>query len=333
MELVTVIIPIYKAEKYLDRCIISVVHQTYQNLEIILIDDGSPDLCPELCDKWAQKDNRIRVIHQANRGISEARNVGIANANGKYILMVDSDDYLYDGMVEVLYKALTTEDSDLAICDFQKGIEESFDFSYDSEISVEVIDGETALYRIYLGDEKALQYVAPWGKLYKKKLFDKIQYPESKIFEDIFVTHQLLFRCEKIAVIPQKLTYYFQNPTSIMNSKFHVGKLDYLPALKQRIDFFQEHHLKKLQEIAYEEYLHALIWEYSRVNDLLGDKEQMKYIVLCYRTVYKYGYASKRYPKENAIFLGVFNLNPKFIILYWKISAKFKKVFVREKDE
>ena len=164
MDLITVIIPIYKAEEYLDRCIISVVCQTYRNLEIILIDDGSPDRCPEICDKWAQKDSRIKVIHQVNKGISGARNIGIANANGKYILMVDSDDYLYDGMIEVMHKTLVEEDTDLAICDFQKGVENSFQFTYCTGIPIEVINGETALYRIYSGSDKALQYVAPWGK-------------------------------------------------------------------------------------------------------------------------------------------------------------------------
>ena len=180
------------------------------------------------------------------------------------------------------------------------------------------------MYLLYSRSAKTFQYVSPWGKLYKKELFDKIQYPEGKIFEDIFVTHQILFRCKKIAVIPQKLTYYFQNPTSIMNKEFHVGKLDYLPALKQRIEFYHIHHLRELEEIAYDEYLHALIWEYSRVKGLLDDKAKMRYIVLCYRSIYKKGYASKRYPNENAFFLGAFNLNPELIILYWKISAKLK---------
>lgn len=326
MDLITVIVPIYKAEKYLNRCINSIVCQTYQNLEIILINDGSPDKCPEICNKWAQKDRRIKVIHQDNKGISAARNVGLANATGQFILMVDSDDYLYVGMVEAMYGALISGEADLAICDFQKGIDNFYNFLYCCESPVEIINGETALYRMYLDDHNALQYVAPWGKLYRKELFDNIQYPEGKIFEDIYVTHQILFRCNKIVVIPQILTYYYQNSESIMNKEFHVGKLDYLPALKQRMLFFQKHQLKNLEEIAYDEYLHALIWEYSRVHDLLKDKNQMKYIALCYRSVYKKGYSNKRYPKENALFLKVFNIEPELIILYWKITAKINKL-------
>ena len=164
MDLITVIVPIYKAEKYLNRCINSIVCQTYQNLEIILINDGSPDKCPEICNKWAQKDRRIKVIHQDNKGISAARNVGLANATGQFILMVDSDDYLYVGMVEAMYGALISGEADLAICDFQKGIDNFYNFLYCCESPVEIINGETALYRMYLDDHNALQYVAPLGE-------------------------------------------------------------------------------------------------------------------------------------------------------------------------
>lgn len=329
MDLITVIVPVYKTERFLNRCVRSIVCQTYQNLEILLIDDGSPDQCPELCENWAEKDSRIKVIHQTNRGISAARNIGLENASGNYILMVDSDDYLYNRMIEVMYSYLLDENADLAICDFQKGMEESFEFIYNREHWYEVITGEIALYRIYEGNDKALQYIAPWGKLYKKELFDNVKYPEGKIFEDIFVTHQLLYRCKKIVVIPQKLIYYFQSANSIMNKKFHAGKLDYLPALKQRIEFFKEHNLEKLQEIAYDEYLHALIWEYSRVNDLLHDKENKSLILSAYRLAYKKNYVSKRYPKENALFLRIFNLNPKLILIYWKIESKVKRILLR----
>ena len=109
MDLITVIVPVYKTERFLNRCVRSIVCQTYQNLEILLIDDGSPDQCPELCENWAEKDSRIKVIHQTNRGISAARNIGLENASGNYILMVDSDDYLYNRMIEVMYSYLLDE--------------------------------------------------------------------------------------------------------------------------------------------------------------------------------------------------------------------------------
>lgn len=325
MDLISIIVPVYKAEKYLDRCLKSITQQTYRNIEVILVDDGSSDRCPEICDAWAKMDSRINVIHQKNSGVSAARNAGLSGAGGRYIMMVDSDDYLYKGMVEALYQALILGDADIAVCEFEKGTSAMFDFRFDADKKCEVIEAETALKRIYVNSDYALQYIAPWGKLYKAELFAGIKYPEKKIFEDIYITHQILYRCQKIAVLPQKLIYYYQHPHSIMNEKFHVGKLDYLEALKMRISFFEEHDLRELASIAYDEYLHSLIWEYSRARDLLADRKAMKDIVSRFRAAYRRGYASKRYPNETARFLGTFCFNPELIIWNWRISSKLKK--------
>lgn len=325
MDLITVIVPVYMTEQYLDRCILSVCHQTYKNIEIVLIDDGSTDRCPEICDLWEKQDSRVNVIHQINQGVSAARNAGIEYSHGKYIVMLDSDDYLWPGMIETMYNIQKKYNTDLVICGFEKGQSETFEFPELLNPQVEIINAEIALKRIYESDEKALQYVAPWAKLYKKELFNGINYPTGKIFEDIYVTHEILYRCNKIAIISQKMVYYYQHPDSIMNRKFHVGKLDYLEALKKRIQFFEENNLKELESIAYDDYLHSLIWEYSRARDLINNKKAMRDIVSRYRSVYKKGHSSKRYPKENEIFLWAFSLNPEFIIWYWKIKSKFKR--------
>jgi glycosyltransferase involved in cell wall biosynthesis len=326
MELISVIVPVYRVEEYLDRCVQSIVNQTYSNLEILLVDDGSPDRCPMMCEKWAEKDLRIKVIHRQNGGISAARNTGVANSTGPYILMVDSDDYLYAGMIETLYRTLLETDADLAICDYKRGREDNYIFRVDAKASYEIVSAKEALIRAYMSSDSALQYIAPWGKLYKRSLFDGLCYPEGKIFEDIYLTHKILYRCGRIAVVPQKMVYYFQRETSIMNAKFHVKKLDYLEGLKERIVFFEQHGLNDLAEIAYDEYLHALVWEYSRVRDLLGDTAAMRDISMRYRNAYRKGYASKRYPKETARFLRAFYHNPEWIIVYWKINSKWKKL-------
>ena len=326
MELISVIVPIYKAEKYIDRCIASIAGQTYTNLEIILVDDGSPDKSGDICDQWARKDARVKVIHQNNSGVSVARNAGVANANGKYIMMLDSDDYMCPQMIESMYQIMMDQVVDMVICGFEKGNQDAFVFNDSNIKTVEIINAPTALKRIYDGDEKALQYVAPWAKLYQKEMFEGIYYPEGKIFEDIYVTHQLLFQCDKIAVTEAKLIYYYQHPDSIMNKKFHVGKLDYLDALKQRIAFYKQHELSDLASIAYDEYLHSLIWEYSRARDLLANKDAMDKIRESYHEAYEKGYCSKRYPKETTLFLRAFDLNPEFIITYWKIAGKLKSM-------
>lgn len=333
MELITVIVPIYQAEKFLDRCITSIVEQTYWNLEIILIDDGSTDDSLRICKQWEQKDSRVIVIHQNNSGVSKARNVGISNANGKYIMMLDSDDYMQSQMIERMYKIIQNPNVDLVICGFERGNQNESKFYYANQDNYEIICAEAALRRIYEDDEKALQYVVPWAKLYKQELFKDICYPEGKIFEDIYVTHEILFRCKKIAVMDAKLIYYYQHSESIMNQRFHAGKLDYLDALKGRITFYKQNKLNELESIAYDEYLHSLIWEYSRARDILSNKTEMKKIKKSYRDSYLIGYSNKRYPEENSFFLGVFELNPELIIIYWKIRGKVNNMLRKIKND
>lgn len=324
MALVSIIIPIYNIERYLDRCIASVANQTHKDLQIILVDDGSTDQSAEICDTWAIKDSRITVIHQENGGVSIARNRGLDAANGEYVLWVDSDDYIAPETVSKMLHVLEHSDVDMVICDFEKGTDDAFIFP-GCEAHCEVIDKITALNRIYVDSYSALRYAAPWLKLAKRTLYQDIRYPDGKIFEDIYTTHKLLYRCERIAVLDAPMFYYFQRPGSIMNTSFNMKKLDYLQALVERVQFFKDHALEELERIAYDELLHALIWEYSRTRDLLHSEEGMAYIKQLFRTAYRKGYASRRYPGETKLFLAAFNKNPELIILYWKISAKLRR--------
>jgi hypothetical protein len=161
-------------------------------------------------------------------------------------------------------------------------------------------------------------------------LYDGITYPDGKIFEDIYTTHKLLYRCEKITVINDILFYYYQRSNSIMNGVFSMKKLDYLQALVERVDFFAERDLHDLESLAYDELLHSLIWEYSRTRDLLHSEAGKQYVKDLFRKVYRKGYASKRYSDENSRFLAAFNRNPEWIILYWKMKAKLGRVFNRK---
>lgn len=330
MELVSVIIPIYNVEDQLDRCIASVVGQTYQNLEIILIDDGSTDCSPEICDCWANKDSRIISVHQSNSGVSAARNAGLKTASGEWILQVDSDDYIAPNTVEVLLRAAMKTNAEMVICDFVKGTENQYRFQNEMDSQTAVVDSEEAISRIYLDSHNALRYVVPWCKLCKRSLFEGICYPDGKIFEDIYTTHKLLDRCERIAVVNDILFYYYQRLNSIMNAVFSMKKLDYLQALVERVDFFKDHDMEALAETAYDELLHSLIWEYSRTRDLLHSEEGKRYVKELFRSVYRKGYASKRYPDENKRFLAAFNTNPEWIILYWRIKAKADRIIKRK---
>ena len=329
MDLVSIIIPFYNVEAYLDRCIASAAAQNYDHLEIILVDDGSTDRSTEICSEWTRKDSRIRVIRQYNSGVSAARNAGLAASSGDWIIQLDSDDYLAPFAVSHLIQTAHAAEADMVICDFEKGSADAFPFRKIDNPAVQILDAMTAITRIYDGDHNALRYAVPWCKMCRRHLCNGIQYPDGKIFEDIYTTHKLLYRCQRIAVLDEPLFYYFQRPGSIMNASFSMKKLDYLQALVERVDFFDAHDLHDLAQTAYDELLHALIWEYSRTRDLLNSAEGMAYVTALFRQIYKKGYASRRYPRETAAFLAAFNRNPEWIMLYWKVSGKLKQLFKR----
>ena len=165
MDLVSVIIPVYNVEDYLDRCVASVVGQTFQNIEVILVDDGSTDKSPEICDCWCAADPRVKVLHQTNQGVSAARNAGLRAASGVWILQVDSDDYIAPYAVEWLLRAAENTSSDMVICDFVQGEDEAYSFVAGSEPPAEPIDSISALFSIYENAHNALRYVVPWCKL------------------------------------------------------------------------------------------------------------------------------------------------------------------------
>lgn len=325
MKKISVIVPLYNAEKYLDRCIGSIVSQTYPQMEILLIDDGSNDNSAAICDRWSLQDERIRVIHQENRGISGARNRGLQEITGDLLIMVDSDDYISRDMLSCMEDIMNKTGADLVLCDFEEGKDNTYQFEISGN-RAEVITGTEALSRIYGNGHDMLRFVAPWGKLYRKELFKGIQYPAGRIFEDIYVTHRILCKCRSIAVTDQKLLYYYRHCDSIMHEEFHIGKLDYLDALEDRILFFREKQLYQLEQTAMDEYLHSLIWEYSRVRDILQDQKAMKEIAGRFRRWYRIGYASRRYPKETAAFLTGFSINPELIIMYWRIKGVIRKI-------
>lgn len=329
MDLVSIIIPVYNIEAYLERCIASAVNQTYPNLEIILVDDGSSDRSPQICDEWAAKDSRIKVIHQKNSGVSVSRNTGLTHATGSYILQLDSDDYMAPFAVERLLKTAQSTEAELVICNFVRGTEDHYCFPEDSNPKVTITDAPSTLAQIYNGEKDALRYTVPWCKLYQKELLDGITYPVGKIFEDIYITHTIIDKCRKIALLEEALFYYYRRENSIMNAVFSFQKLDYLQALVNRVHFFEKRSMKDLQQKAYDELLHSLVWEYSRTRDLLNSKSGMDYVMELFHQNYQKGYASKRYPSENRLFLSVFNRNPELIVLYWKISAKFRSIFKR----
>lgn len=229
-SLVSIIVPIFNVEKYLIRCIESIVNQTYSNLEIILVDDGSPDNCPQICDEWANKDSRIKVIHKENGGLSDARNAGIELATGEYISFIDSDDYVDLRFIELLLQTMLQENSDIVECKVVKFFENGAYETTSDDLATKDFSAEEALSAL-IDDKELHQYV--WNKFYKASLVDDILFPIGKYHEDEFWTHQVFGRAQKVIKINKSLYYYFQRNDSIMGLSYNMSRLD---ALEGKID-------------------------------------------------------------------------------------------------
>ena len=235
-ELISVIVPIYNVEKYLPRCIESIINQTYTNLEIILVDDGSPDKCGEICDEYARKDARIKVIHKENGGLSDARNAGIEIAIGQYIAFVDSDDFIASNMYEVLHKNIKETNSDIAITNFYKFENEEEIVEIRQEEKIIIYNREEMFRHMY---DNYLLTVVAWNKLYKRQIFKQIRYPVGKIIEDSAIVHYLIDKSTKIVISNLQLYFYYQRTDSIMNTP-NLALLDELDFLYDRVKFFEK---------------------------------------------------------------------------------------------
>ena len=234
-DLISVIIPVYKVEKYLCRCVDSVLEQTYTNMEIILVDDGSPDNCPVMCDEYARQDSRVKVIHQENAGLSGARNAGIDMAQGQWLAFVDSDDYLAADFLERLYQACVNTGSSLSVCRWEYVRGETIPEHGTGE--TRVYTGREMLANLYVPD--GAYFVVAWNKLYRKELFEDIRYPLGRIHEDEATTYRIYDKVKKAAYVDRSLYGYFVTPVSITRG-FNPKRMDWVTAVAERLDFFEQ---------------------------------------------------------------------------------------------
>ena len=205
--LISIIVPIYKVETYIKKCVDSILNQAYKNLEVILVDDGSPDNCGDICDEYSLIDNRVKTIHKKNGGLSSARNAGLDVASGDYIGFVDSDDWIESDMYESLYKTLTERKADISVCG-RYIVEDGRITTISDTEEVQVFTKQEALSQLVLDEYNGIKNFA-WDKLYKKELFENIRYPEGKYYEDIFTTYKLFSLSNMIAEIKSPKYYYF----------------------------------------------------------------------------------------------------------------------------
>lgn len=225
-KLISVIVPVYNVRPYLKRCIDSIIAQTYSNLEILLVDDGSTDGSGELCDAYARQDARVQVIHKKNAGQAAARNDAIDIARGSYLGFVDSDDFIDCRMFEILYQDLTEHDAQISIVTFQEFTEEKEATVSRNLMSIECQAGEKILQKLLL-EEKIGDF--SWNKLYRRELFKEIRYPVGRMMEDQGIMYKLVDQCTKVTYRPIRLYFYYQRPDSTLHRrtlKFYEDKWD-----------------------------------------------------------------------------------------------------------
>ncbi len=216
--LISIIMPIYKAEDYLNNSITSILNQTLENFELILVDDGSPDNSGKICDELALNDNRIKVIHKENGGASTARNAGLDIAQGEFIAFVDSDDWIEPNMFETLFNLAKEHNADISQCNYIKVENEDEKIINDDKEIIISFNNIESLNNLY--NEMYVSTVVLWNKIYKKSLFNKIRFPNMRIFEDEAIMYKLLFESKKLVYTNKKLYYYRNTPDSIMDAKF-----------------------------------------------------------------------------------------------------------------
>ena len=237
--LISVIVPVYKVEQYLDRCVQSIVDQTYKNLEIILVDDGSPDNCPAMCDAWAEKDSRIRVIHKENGGAASARNAALDVFQGEYITFVDSDDYIDVNMFSLLYASIERNDSGISMCELHNvDLDGSIIDSPKVQGTQEKSEARDVL--VHLVEMSSICYCVLYNKLYKRLLWKDVRFPEYRIYEDEAVLANIYALAKTVSYVHQSLYYYVQSENSIMRSSMDARNLVILDIFADRDRLFKQ---------------------------------------------------------------------------------------------
>ena len=276
--MISVIVPVYNVEKYLKKCVDSIINQTYKNLEIILVDDGSPDNCGAICDEYAAKDSRVKVIHKSNGGLSDARNAGMKVAAGDYFAFVDSDDWIEHKMFERLLNNSIKYNAEISVggvkdlLELDTGEHKIFKTTYDGNIKNYVLSSEEAMKKYFYGSWAA------WDKIYKRNVFDGIWYPVGEINEDEAIVLQLLDRCKNVCYTNEVFYNYITRPksNSITASAFNEKKLAWCKHCKCNYEYIKNNHPSIISAAA-KRYASSLIWA---LNNMLLDIEKYSELII-----------------------------------------------------
>ena len=318
MPTISVIVPVYKVEAYLDRCVQSILDQTHTDYELILVDDGSPDNCGAMCDAWAEKDSRIRVIHKENGGLSDARNVGIDLAGGEYLSFVDSDDYIHPQMLEVLLRYLRQQDADMICCDCMRTEQNQEEYPDNvTPLRIYTTSGNEIIQN-FTDKYWDFQVVTAWNKLYKRELFHQLRYPAGYNCEDTIIAFPLLAQVNKAVFIDSVLYYYYQSPTSIMRGN-HTAAIHGMLATTHQLEFLRSWPGERTRNKLTERLCRDYIWNYG--NLFLTKKDDKQYVAMFRRLNRTMGQYTRELRKCPYL-CRMQKLTAFAIIREWKIAEK-----------
>lgn len=249
--MISIIVPVFGAEPYLDECILSLLRQTYEDIEIILVDDGSLDASGKICDQYAALDDRVHVIHKKSSGPSDARNAGLDVARGEYIGFMDSDDFISCDMFSHMKDILEKHDADIAICGHVKTLPRGRSLPHIPNKKIQIMDSEAAIKKmLQVGYYESFV----WNKLFRRELFDGIRFPSGHLYEDLYTTYKLLHLADRIVYSKEIKYYYRQRVGSIIHSSFNAKYFDYIQASIEICEFTKEHYPRILNTAQYAYY-------------------------------------------------------------------------------
>lgn len=321
----TIILPVYNAEAYLDRCVQSILAQTISDFELILIDDGSPDRCRAMCDAYAEKDPRIRVIHQKNAGQAAARNRALDIAQGEFFGFVDSDDYVHPQAFEILLKNAKEHHAQISVSGY-RAVTGLVPHPTLGEISSRSWNGKEFLRHCLIDGVDKKPWVL-WDKIFHRDCFKTLRFPEGRIYEDNAVVYRAIYEAKTIADCDAKLYYYFFNESSTVNQSFKLKHLDWLKVLEEMIPYFEEKQDQILVDKLNKSYLYALTDLYQKVKTHLNEPAVLAELKGKLKSQYaqekeKYPITIKTHPNVIQI------LRPTYARIYWTVQgllSRFKK--------
>lgn len=311
---ISIIVPVYNVEKYLNKCVDSILNQTFKEFELILVDDGSPDNSGAICDQYAEKDSRVTVIHKENGGLSDARNAGIEVAQGKYLGFIDSDDYIAEDMYDILYQNIKKYNADISSVELISVYNDHFKLK-DYSPEIKVLNQEQAMQVVLEGTEF---YAYAWNKLYNRNLFSEIRFPKGKTFEDAFIIMKILKRANKVVVSNLEKYFYVKRQNSIMSSTFSKKTFDVIEAWEE-----DKNNIIKLYPDLSDAYRKRICWAHFFVLDkalLSNSKETITVITELKEKLLSEKSFILKYPG--------FTLNRKIAILMLSINVNLYRYLV-----